>query len=546
MLLQGGEIGSAAGTAEEDRCKDKETREKQKYGDNFQEAKPPNEKRGTRGRTGKFLIVYRKNGENNVRNWTLLHSLTGGLPVRYVVMGQGQFESTAFQNAELRSERLRVFAVLGFIAIFIFATTVRVFVIRTAADSTSWVGSYLLASILIGYELWTLRKVDLALEAGASLAARFWIVSTILETSIPALTLAFLTSEKIETIYRPLASPSVLAFFIFIILSTLRLSPWIAVLSGTVASVTYLCAALYLGWRPPVPGTAAPVTQTTVTLNAITLLVSGIVAGAVAGQIRRHVLAALREAETKRKLEILEHDLQVARSIQQSLLPQERPQIDGYDIAGWNQPADDTGGDYFDWKTLPDGKVVVSLADVTGHGIGPALLAAVCHAYARSSFSVTQDLPAALEHIHHALTADLTPGRFVTFVAAACCPRCPGVEILSAGHGPILIYSRPDDRFTELSAHALPFGILPVFSSDPPSRLQLHVGDMVLLATDGFFEWENDHGEQFGVQRTEEAIRASRDLAPSEIIARLYDAVHTFSTGCKQQDDLTAVIIKRL
>lgn len=69
---------------------------------------------------------------------------------------------------------------------------------------------------------------------------------------------------------------------------------------------------------------------------------------------------------------------------------------------------------------------------------------------------------------------------------------------------------------------------------------------MVLLATDGFFEWENDHGEQFGVQRTEETVRASRDMTPPEIIARLYDAVKTFSLGNKQQDDLTAVIIKRL
>ena len=134
----------------------------------------------------------------------------------------------------------------------------------------------------------------------------------------------------------------------------------------------------------------------------------------------------------------------------------------------------------------------------------------------------------------------------MTFVAAVCSPGGPGIEILSAGHGPTLIYSRTEDRFTELNAHALPFGILPAFNSDPPTRLQLQTGDMVLLATDGFFEWENEHGEQFGLQRTEEAIRASRDLAPSEIIASLYDGVKAFAAGCKQQDDLTAVIIKRL
>ena len=67
----------------------------------------------------------------------------------------------------------------------------------------------------------------------------------------------------------------------------------------------------------------------------------------------------------------------------------------------------------------------------------------------------------------------------------------------------------------------------------------------MLLATDRFFEWENDHEEQFGVGRTEETLRAPRDLSPSEIIARLYDAVKTFSNGSEQQDDMTAVIIKR-
>ena len=212
--------------------------------------------------------------------------------------------------------------------------------------------SYILASVVTGYELWALSKVNLAtFRAGAGLGTGFWALSTILETSIPAWAIAFLTSQQVEAAYRPLASPAVLVFFIFIILSTLRLSPWIAVLSGMVASISYLCAAWYLGWRIPLPGAQALFTQTTVTLNAITLLFGGVVAGAVATQIRRHVHAALQEAETKRKLETLEHDLQVARSIQQSLLPQERPQIDGFDIAGWNQPADDTGGDFFDWQT---------------------------------------------------------------------------------------------------------------------------------------------------------------------------------------------------
>ena len=152
----------------------------------------------------------------------------------------------------------------------------------------------------------------------------------------------------------------------------------------------------------------------------------------------------------------------------------------------------------------------------------------------------------AFEHINQALGADLQTGRFVTFVAALCRPDSPELQLLSAGHGPLFIYSRSEDRFIDVNPQAVPFGILPFFRSDPPAQLQLGSGDLVLLPTDGFFEWENDQGEQFGVERMEEVIRASQKLAPPEIIAQLYDAVIRFSHGTKQQDDLTAVIIKRL
>jgi serine phosphatase RsbU (regulator of sigma subunit) len=460
------------------------------------------------------------------------------------LMSEIQVKSAAFQTAALQSERLRIIGILSFVCVFVIVAAVRVFVIRTATPGTRWEWSLLLAAIVAAYESWTLWKVHRVLQAQRHLPARFWIVSTILEASIPAFAIAFLTNAEIETSYRPLASPAVLVFFVFIILSTLRLSPWISSLTGVVAALSYIASATYLGWRPPLPGTPALVTQSGVSLNAITLLAGGLVAGAVAAQIRKHVEAALREAETRSKLEAVQRDLQVARSIQQSLLPHENPQLPGFDIAGWNKPADDTGGDYYDWKTLADGKVVVTLADVTGHGIGSALLAAVCHAYARSSFGGTPDLPTALERIHRDLRPDLSSGRFVTFVAASCCPECPQVEVLSAGHGPLLIYSRREDRFTEMNAHALPLGILPSFDCEAPANLQLQPGDLILLSTDGFFEWENDQGEQFGIPRMEEIVRASREFSASEIITRLYDAVIQFSNGNKQQDDLTAVLIK--
>jgi serine phosphatase RsbU (regulator of sigma subunit) len=304
-------------------------------------------------------------------------------------------------------------------------------------------------------------------------------------------------------------------------------------------------AATHHGWPGYVASTGPSVTQTAPPFYAAILLASGFVAGAVANEIRKHVQAALREAETTRKLERVQHDLDVARSIQQSLLPRVRPNIAGFEIGGWNHSADETGGDYFDWKVMPDGSVIVSLADVTGHGIGPALLASVCRAYSRASFNARDSLAATLANINESFGQDLTSGNFATFVAVICKADDDEVELLSAGHGPLFVYSSASDTFQMFNAQGLPLGIMPEFDSDASVKLSLKPGDLVLLITDGFFEWENAEGEQFGADRLAETVRKSSHLGPEEIIAELYLAVLDFSKGTKQKDDLTAVIIKR-
>jgi serine phosphatase RsbU (regulator of sigma subunit) len=92
----------------------------------------------------------------------------------------------------------------------------------------------------------------------------------------------------------------------------------------------------------------------------------------------------------------------------------------------------------------------------------------------------------------------------------------------------------------------LPLGIAPEFTSDSPIIFNLQPGDLLLLITDGFFEWENVAAEQFGFDRLSSMIRTFSHLGPEEIIAELYHAVLAFSGGTKQQDDLTAVLIKRI
>lgn len=471
-----------------------------------------------------------------------------GLSFFYLVsaMAANEIKSDAFRFAELRSERVRILGLLVFLAITVSVLLIRVFLLHTTVLNlqAAWILALILAAALV--ELLMLRFVNQVLRGDRTFPALSWVLTTILESALPAVGITYLTTGVMEPAYQPLASPATLFFFIFIILSILRLNPRLCWLSGITAAVTYLVAAIRLGWRPPAPGTLAPITQTDVTLYAIILLLAGFVAGGVAKEIRKHVEAAMREADTRQQLARLQRDLETARDIQQSLLPHDPPTVSGFAIAGWNKPADDTGGDYYDWCPLPDGRWIVTLADVTGHGIGPALIAAACRAYSRANFRSHSDLSQIFSGVNAALSRDLDPARFVTYVGAACKPGTGKIEVLSAGHGPLLLYSAAKDSFAELDSQGVPFGILPEFSCGPPACLSLHPGDLFLLITDGFIEWENEKGELFGSVRLQQAVRASRHQAPQEILKALYHAVVAFSNGTAQQDDLTAVVIKRV
>jgi serine phosphatase RsbU (regulator of sigma subunit) len=150
-----------------------------------------------------------------------------------------------------------------------------------------------------------------------------------------------------------------------------------------------------------------------------------------------------------------------------------------------------------------------------------------------------------MQHINQFFGEDLTSGRFATFVAAICTENDGRVELLSAGHAPLFVYSSARDSFDQFAAHAVPLGLLPELTPMHRRSWISMLGDFVVLATDGFFEWEDAAGEQFGVERLTKVVREARDRPPEEIIAELYTAVQAFANGTKQIDDLTAVVIKR-
>jgi len=257
--------------------------------------------------------------------------------------------------------------------------------------------------------------------------------------------------------------------------------------------------------------------------------------------IQRQML--LEEYASKQRIE---RDLNIARTIQQGLLPKEPPRVPGYDVAGWNRPADLTGGDYYDFMPLDDGSLAITIADVTGHGIGPALVVSETRALYRAVVRQAADLAAAADQVQALLAQDLPEGRFVTAFFGVLDPARGAVRFVSAGQGPLLAYSAATGGFTELPTQGLPLGIVPELPYEPAVEHPLAPGDVLVLLTDGFYEWTNPADEQFGTQRVSDVIHRHRATSAEELIALLYRAVVDFAAGTPQGDDLTAVIVKRL
>lgn len=459
-------------------------------------------------------------------------------------MSVGQIDSDAFRRAELGSESYRVLGLLGLLGVLLAYAVARGLAL---GQFRLLLAEALLLGLVIAYKLFKLSVVRGALREGRDVPQTAWaVVGILIETQIPTLALFISIEGGLMSPDRLLVGPAILIYFFFIILSTLRLRPWLSLLTGLLSSLGYLAVTFYAVTNyPAADAGAAAFPPASYFVYAAFILAGGFAAAFVAGQIRTHVAAALHEAELKGELERVSRDLEVARSIQRGLLPARPPELDGFEVAGWNQPADETGGDYFDWQALPNGRVAVSLADATGHGIGPALVGASCRAYARASFMADGGHDGVLDHLNRLLAEDLESNRFVTFAVVFLDPASARVEVLSAGHGPVLWYRRATDSFERLEAHGIPLGMIAGVFYEQGTEGRLAPGDFIALVTDGVHEWENPEGEEFGLARLEAALRRSRDRSAEGVIGELLTAVAVFCRGTRQKDDLTAVILKR-
>ncbi|MBN7796443.1 PP2C family protein-serine/threonine phosphatase [Parahaliea mediterranea] len=236
-------------------------------------------------------------------------------------------------------------------------------------------------------------------------------------------------------------------------------------------------------------------------------------------------------------------DIAAARDIQMSILPPEMPAVPGYDLYGCLRPAEDTGGDMFDLVDLAQGTFIL-LGDATGHGFGPALCATQMQAMFRVAFRVGAQLDDAYIHVNNQLDEDLPDDRFVTAFAGFLDASRHQVTYFSAGQGPILHYHGAGGRCEWYGPTTFPLGTMAVDTAGPTRILPLERGDVLVVLSDGVYEYEGESGI-FGRERVA-ALVARHSGGTMEALAReLLRELVVFGGQDSQNDDLTIVLAKR-
>jgi len=239
-------------------------------------------------------------------------------------------------------------------------------------------------------------------------------------------------------------------------------------------------------------------------------------------------------------------EFQVAREIQERLFPKSPPALPGYDIAGASWPAAATGGDYYDYLPMLDEGLGLVIGDVTGHGLGPALLMAETRAYLRI-VALNRHCPSeVLTRANRVLAEDLGGERFVTVLLARLDPPARRLVYANAGHPPGHVLGPQGEIKCTLKRTGMPLGLQldTIYADSQPVALE--PGDLVVLLTDGIEEAMAPDDSVFSVERALEVVRANRHRAARDIVEAIYAAVRDFSQGAPQADDVTAVVVKVL
>jgi len=225
------------------------------------------------------------------------------------------------------------------------------------------------------------------------------------------------------------------------------------------------------------------------------------------------------------------------------LLPQQLPEIDGFDIGAINVSSKQVGGDYYDFVKRSENEYVVAIGDVSGKGAPAALLMANVQAALRALAPMDYSLPEATARINDLTFMNTTGDKFITFFWGVIDCVTKQLRYVNAGHNPPFLV-RANGAVERLTSGGLILGVMKTVTPYEESVVTLSRGDMLFMYTDGVSEAMNDKGEDFTEERLEKVVREVSGQNASEIIRHVKSAVEAYEGSAPQSDDITMMVIK--
>jgi serine phosphatase RsbU (regulator of sigma subunit) len=253
-----------------------------------------------------------------------------------------------------------------------------------------------------------------------------------------------------------------------------------------------------------------------------------------------------QQQQEAQERERIEQELRIARLIQQTLLPKMLPELPGYDVAAYYQPAREVGGDFYDFLELEDSRLGIVVGDVTDKGVPAALVMATTRTMLRAAAQRLFSPGEVLRRANEALVTDIPPNMFITCLYAILEPESGRIVYANAGHD--LPYrrrvGRSDGAAEELRARGMPLGLMPGMSYEE-KEIVLEAGESVLFYSDGLVEAHDVHREMFGFPRLQGLVGTHRSGGSSLIGFLLSELTRFTGEEWEQEDDITLVTLER-
>ncbi|MCK4771573.1 MAG: SpoIIE family protein phosphatase [Candidatus Latescibacteria bacterium] len=253
----------------------------------------------------------------------------------------------------------------------------------------------------------------------------------------------------------------------------------------------------------------------------------------------------LKESLEKKELE---KELDVAEGIQKGLLPADSPEIEGFELLGVCTPCDAVGGDSYDYILLDDGRWLITIADVVGHGVPAAMLMANLYATLRSHSQYDFELTSMVARVNDFIHRSTDTSQFITMFCGILDPASGEFTFTNAGHNPpylVRANADPDETVVPMTEGGIPLGMMP---SVPYSsgNVTMDKGDILFLFTDGVSEVMNEEGELMGEEALEECLKQSVGLPLASVIHEVQMEVRSHAGDTPYEDDVTMVGVQRL